>query len=809
MSGKLKYGFLISHMTLEEKASLMSGADFWHTKAVERWGIPSAMMTDGPHGMRKMVGAGADIGLGKAVPATCYPTAAGLANTWDEALLQQLGEHIGIEAASENIGMVLGPGVNIKRSPLGGRNFEYFSEDPLLAGKMAAAMIRGIQAQGVYACVKHFAVNTQELHRMTVDSVVDERTLREVYLPAFEIAVKEGGTKGIMGSYNKVNGVYASENEHLLRDILYNEWGYTGLVVSDWNANNDRVAGIKAGLTLEMPSCGGITDEHIVAAVRAGQLDEALLDEQVDRLLTFVFAADRTGKKPISYDRAQHHLFAQRVAEETAVLLKNDDAILPIKGRDKSVALIGVFAKEPRYQGAGSSHITPTLMDTAFEALPLCGMNIKGYAAGFEKSGRANKKLVAEAVALGEKADIALIYLGLPDTGEAEGVDRKNMLLPTNQLALLQEIAKVNKNIVVVLSCGCALEMQWHKYAKAIVHGYLGGQAGAMAMARLLTGKVNFTGKLAETIPLNRAAVPSSPYFPGREATAEHREGVFVGYRYYETAHVPAMYPFGYGMSYTSYKYSDVTFDNGTVRFKIKNTGNMSGAEIAQLYIQPHTSGMFRPAKELKGFARVVLDPDEEREVEITVPDRAFAVWNVAENRWTVESGAYNLLIGASCTDIRLAVSVFIQGDTAENPYQGDDFAPYYACDVFRIRKKHFRALLGHKPPHAEWHREYKLGMNDNICQGEYASGGIARPLYRTITVAQETLDLLGMTQAADNVGFVASMPYRALGRMSGRLDDEQLDGLLMLLNGEKGGGKHLAEATKRRAEKKILKKRT
>lgn len=807
MSGKLKYSFLISHMTVEEKASLMSGADFWHTKPVERLGIPAAMMTDGPHGLRKMVGKGADIGLGKAVRATCYPTAAGLANTWDEALIEQLGEHIGKEAVSENVGMVLGPGVNIKRSPLGGRNFEYFSEDPLLAGKMAAAMIRGIQSQGVYACVKHYAVNTQELHRMTVDSVVDERTLREIYLPAFEIAVKEGGTKGLMSSYNKINGVYASENEHLLRDILYNEWGYKGLVVSDWNANNDRVAGIKAGLTLEMPSCGGITDEHIVAAVRSGQLDEALLDEQVDRLLTFVFSTDRTGKPPVDYDRAQHHLFAQRVAEETAVLLKNEGALLPIKGREKSVALIGAFAKEPRYQGAGSSHINPTLMDTAFEALPLCGMNIKGYAAGFEKSGRVSKKLLDEAVSLAEKSDIALLYLGLPDSCEAEGEDRKNMLLPANQITLLREVAKVNENVVVVLSCGCVLEMQWHKYAKAIVHGYLGGQAGAMAVARLLTGRANFSGKMAETIPLNLAAVPSSPYFPGREATTEHREGVYVGYRYYESAHVPAMYPFGFGLSYTSFAYSDISLDNGTVRFKIKNTGDVKGAEIAQLYIQPQTDGMFRPAKELKGFARVELEPGEEREVEIAINDRAFAAWNVAENRWTVESGPYNILIGASCTDIRLAVSVYMQGDAAENPYQGEEFAPYYECDVFRIHKRHFRALLGYKVPHAKWRREYRLGMNDNISQGEYVQHGLARPLYRTMTTVQDAFEALGMKQTAINVSFVANMPYRALGRMSGRLDDEQLDGLLMLVNGEKGGAKTLAEATKRRVEKKRGKK--
>ena len=804
MKDKLKYGFIIAHMTLEEKASLMSGADFWHTKTVERLGVPSAMMSDGPHGLRKKTGALVAAGLGKTVPATCYPTAAGLANTWDEALLEEMGAHIGREAAAEGISMVLGPGVNIKRSPLCGRNFEYFSEDPLLAGKMASALIRGIQSQGVYACVKHYAVNSQELRRMTVDSVVDERTLREIYLPAFELAVKEGGVKGLMTSYNRVNGVYASENEHLLRDILYNEWNYKGLVVSDWGANNDRVAALKAGLTLEMPTCGGITDEHIIAAVREGRLDEKLLDEQVDRLLQFVFSTADAAGSGAEYDRAQHHLFAQRAAEESAVLLKNDGGILPIQGRGKNVALIGAFAASPRYQGAGSSRIVPTLMDTAVQALPLCGMNIKGYARGFDPNGGCSAGLVEEAAELAKAADIALLYLGLPDSGETEGEDRRDMCLPENQIELLKAIAAVNENVVVVLSCGCAVEMQWHRYAKAVVHGYLGGQAGAMAMARLLTGQVNFSGKLSETVPLSLAAVPSTPYFPGREATAEHREGVFVGYRYYETAKVPAMYPFGFGMSYTTFEYSDLRVDGDTVRFKVKNTGEREGAEIAQLYVAPHTHGMFRPAKELRGFVRLTLAPGEERETEIQLTERSFAVWNVAEKRWTVEPGEYEILIGASVTDIRLSASVTKTGDAAPNPYEGALFEPYYACDVFRIRKEHFEALLRRRPPRAEWRRSAKLGMNDNICQGDYLRRGLGRPFYRSMTAVQGALRAVGAWKAAGDFGFLVNMPYRALGRMSGTLDDGQLNAFLKLVNGEAGGGEELADATKRRIIKKI-----
>ena len=656
MKDKLKYGFLIDHMTLEEKASLMSGADFWHTKPVERVGVPSAMMSDGPHGLRKMTGALAVTGLGRTVPATCYPTAAGLANAWDEALLEEMGAHIGREANAEGISMVLGPGVNIKRSPLCGRNFEYFSEDPLLAGKMAAALIRGIQSQGVYACVKHFAVNSQELRRMTVDSVVDERTLREIYLPAFELAVKEGGVKGLMTSYNRVNGVYASENENLLRDILYNEWGYKGLVVSDWGANNDRVAAVKAGLTLEMPTCGSITDGHIVAAVREGRLDEALLDEQVDRLLQFVFSTSDAAGSGADYDRAQHHLFAQRVAEECAVLLKNDGGILPIRGREKTVALIGAFAAEPRYQGAGSSRIVPTLMDTAVQSLPLCSMNIKGYAKGFDIDGRADEKLTAEAAALAESADIALLYLGLPDSGEMEGEDRADMLLPENQIELLKAIAAVNENIVVVLSCGCAVEMQWHRYAKAVVHGYLGGQAGAMAMARLLTGQVNFSGKLAETVPLSLAAVPSSPYFPGMEATAEHREGIYVGYRYYETAKVPAMYPFGFGLSYAELSVSAADLTHERVSAEITNASGIAADAVVQVYVSAQCGVENAPRLSLAGFKRVSVPAGGTAQTVIPLPREAFETVDEAGVR-AVRSGRYRIYAGL-CQPTELSESL-------------------------------------------------------------------------------------------------------------------------------------------------------
>ena len=781
----------------------MSGSDFWHTTGIDRLGIPSVMMTDGPHGLRKQADGGDHLGLGKSVPSTCYPTASGLANTWDEALLEEMGRYYGKEAVSEKVSMVLGPGVNIKRSPLCGRNFEYFSEDPFLSGKMAAALIRGIQSTGVYACVKHYAANSQELHRMTVDSVVDERTLREIYLPAFEMTVKEGGVKALMTCYNKVNGTYGSENQHLLRDILYNEWGFEGLVVTDWGANNDRVAGIKAGLTLEMPSSNGITDEHIVEAVKSGELDERLLDQQLDRLLEMVFSTSKAIDIKCDYDRAQHHLFAQKVAEETAVLLKNDGGILPIKSREKKVAVIGSFADEPRYQGAGSSKIAPTSLDSALKCLPLAGISVCGYTPGFERFGGENSKYKAEALALAKKADIVLMYLGLDERAEMEGADRQHMRLRDNQIELLKAVWEINKNIVVVLSCGSAVEMQWQRYAKAIIHGFLGGQAGAMAMARLISGKANPSGKLSETLPINLASTPSYPFYPGREATAEYREGIYVGYRYYDTANVAVMYPFGYGMSYTKFEYSDLQISGNKVSFTVENIGDTAGAEVAQLYISPRTNGVFRPQKELKGFARCYLEPGEKQELVITLDERSFAVWSTVENNWVTEPGEYRVLVGASSRDIRLEASVEKTGPAVENPYDRELFKPYYEANVFHIDKAAFRALLGRRPPESGWDRTKRLDINDNIAQGEYLEKGLGKSFYRGIKLLGSGLSAVGLKSTAENISFVLEMPYRNIGRMSGRLDDKQMASFMKLVNGDKVGVRGLFADKKRKNKKR------
>ena len=488
---------LISKMTDEEKASLCSGADFWHTKGVARLGIPQMMLTDGPHGLRKQIGKNDHLGLNAAYPATCFPTASAAANSWDEAMIEQMGRRLGAETRAQRVGVILGPGVNIKRSPLCGRNFEYYSEDPLLAGKCAAALIRGVQSNGIAACVKHFAANSQETLRMTSDSVMDERTLREIYLPAFEIAVKEGRVKCLMTSYNMLNGQYTNENEHLLQDILTREWGYDGLIVTDWGGDNDRVRGLIAGNSLEMPGTGDETDRQILEAVQSGAVQRELLDERVARLLRLVSDAEEAFGNAPGCDMAEHHEFAARFAEECAVLLKNEDGILPLRPGAR-IAVIGDFAKTPRYQGAGSSHIEPTKLECGLDALRAEGVNVIGFAPGFRRSGGESRRLREQACKLAESADAVLMWLGLDEGSEAEGVDRQHMRIAENQIRLLREVSEVNPNVVVILSCGSPVETDWDKHAKALLHGYLGGQAGAKAIARLVSGKSCPSGKLAD-----------------------------------------------------------------------------------------------------------------------------------------------------------------------------------------------------------------------------------------------------------------------------------------------------------------------
>ena len=767
-------------MTTEEKASLLSGANFWNTKPIERLNIPSIMMTDGPHGLRKQGGKADHLGLNDSVPATCYPTAAGLACSWDEALLEEMGSVLGKEAASQSVSVLLGPGVNIKRNPLCGRNFEYYSEDPYLSGKMAAALIRGIQSAGISACVKHYAVNSQEHLRMTNDSVIDERTLREIYLPAFEMAVKEGQVKCVMSSYNKVNGTYAHEHPYLLRKVLMEEWGFEGVVVSDWGGNNDRVASVKAGGTLEMPSCNGQTDAHLVDAVRMGALDEAVLDEQVDRMLDLIMTTkiDTQGER---FDAEAGHRMCERVAEHMAVLLKNEDNILPLSGQ--RVAVIGDFASHPRYQGAGSSKINPAKLENGLQALRDAGINVTGYAQGFLRNGKRNERLKEEAVALAREAEVALLWLGLDEGDEAECIDREHMSLAENQLELVRAVAAVQKNTVAILSCGCVVDMRWDEPVRAVIHAYLGGQAGAKAIASILNGSVNPSGKLAETIPLCYEDVSSAAYYPGREATGEYREGIYVGYRYYDTAHKAVRYPFGFGLSYTTFSYHDLRVTEDAVRFRIRNDGTCYGEEIAQLYVHAATGGMFRPEQELKGFAKVALQPGEEREVSIPLNDRSFSVWSILDKDWVAEPGAYEIRIGASSRDIRLSQTLHRDGTAVENPYTDAAFAPYVTADVKNVPDESFRALLGHEIPPTRWDRNAPVGFNDAIAQGAYLRGGIGKLIYRIVLLVRRIQLRLGRKEAAANVMFVMNLPWRGVARMSGFLNDKKVHALLKRIN--------------------------
>ena len=790
----MKYRELIDKMTLEEKAGLTSGMDFWHTKPIPRLGIPSMLLSDGPHGLRKQEWQSDHLGMHKSVPATCFPTAASLANSWDTDMIERLGRALGLEAASEGISVLLGPGCNIKRNPLCGRNFEYFSEDPYLSGKSAAALIRGVQSNGISAGVKHFAANSQELRRMSNDSVVDERTLREIYLPSFEMAVKEGGVKCIMTSYNRLNGEYTNENTHLLQDILYGEWGYDGMVVTDWGGNNDRVKALVAGDNLEMPYSGGDTDRYVAQAVRDGVISEELLNERVDKILDMIFTT-RKAFDYKHYDKAEHHRLAAGFAEETAVLLKND-GILPL--RSGSVAVIGDFAKTPRYQGAGSSLVNSTRVDNALDALRAEGVRIVGFEPGYRRGGGRSSRLCAKACELAMRAETVLLFLGLDEGGEAEGIDRSDMRLPENQLELLTALSAVSRNIVVILSCGGAVEMPWQDRARAVVHGFLGGQAGATAMARLLTGKANFSGKLSETIPLRYEDVPSAPYYPGREKTSEYREGLFVGYRYFDTAQKPVLYPFGYGLSYTQFRYSDLKIDGDTVSFSVENTGKMSGAEVAQLYIAPKKNGTFRPAQELKGFVRITLAPNEKKRAEITLSDRSFALWSTKHNDWVVESGEYEILVGASSRDIRLHGTVTRKGIT-EKLYDEPELEPYYTGDVMAVPDAAFEALLGRPIPQRNWDREAPFGFNDCVSQGEYLRGGLGKAIYNGVRLVRNGLLLCGKKMAANNFMYILDVPYRNIARMTGIFNDEQVYALLKVVNREKGGVKAFINATKER----------
>lgn len=770
---------IIKKLTLEEKAALMAGKSVWETKDYPEKGIPSIFLSDGPHGIRKQEGEGDHLGLNASVPATSFPTAATLANSWNPDLVEKVGAALGAEASSLGVNMVLGPGLNIKRNPLCGRNFEYYSEDPYQAGKTAAAMIRGLQSQGVGATPKHFAVNSQELRRMASDSVVDERTLREIYLTGFEIAVREGNPKAIMSAYNLINGVYANEDKHLLRDILRDEWGFEGLVVSDWGGSNDHVLGVQNGSHLEMPGTTTVGQKEIIDGVKSGRLEEAVLDERVDELLSVVLELAAAEKKTVDYD-AQHAV-AREAAADSIVLLKNEENILPLAA-DKKIAVIGEFAQNPRYQGAGSSLINPKKLENTVDNLAQYDLNVCGFAQGYERVDKTNDALLQEAVALAKEAEIVLLYLGLDEISESEGLDRSQLSLPKNQLALLSAIKAVNSQIVVVLSAGSVVDLSWDVDVKALIHGYLSGQAGAPAMLDALTGKVNPSGKLSETYPRALSDVPSSREFPAPGDYSLYREALYVGYRYFDTVQAPVQYPFGYGLSYTTFAYSDLAVAADGVRLRVSNTGSVAGSEVVQLYIGKFSSPIFRPTKELKGFAKVYLEAGQSKEIFIAFDDKSFRYFNTLTGKFEVEGGVYQVYVGASVSDIRLTGEIEQAATTDQLPQYGN-LPSYQSGYVANVTDDEFASLLGRPVPVESWTVGQELRLNDPVLKMQYAKSGLARLVYRILTNMLKKAEEKGTPDL--NLLFIYNMPFRAIAKMTGdMIDQAMVAAILIMVNG-------------------------
>ncbi len=661
---------LLAKMTLEEKAGFCTGRDFWHLKGSEEHGIPSIMVADGPHGLRRQGEEADHLGIHSSLPATCFPSGAGLASTWNRELIREVGEALGKEAQALGVSILLGPACNIKRSPLCGRNFEYYSEDPYVTGEIATAFIEGVQSQGVGTSIKHFAANNQEHRRNTVDASVDERTLREIYLAGFEAAIKNARPWTVMCAYNKVNGTYCANHHYLLTEILREEWGFEGFVVSDWGAVNDIVASVQNGLELEMPGSGGMSAEKLAVAVQEGRLSEEKLDEAVGRILRVVLKAAENRREKADFDREAHHALARKAAAESIVLLKNEGGILPLQ-KEARLAIVGQFAKTPRFQGGGSSHINPTKLESAYDEIRrIVGEENLIYAQGYDLAvDETVEALAAEAREAAAQADAAVLFVGLPDIYESEGYDREHINLPESHQHLIWEVAKANPNCVVVLSNGSPVAMPWISTVKGVLEGHLGGQAGGGAVADILFGLANPSGRLTETFPLKLEDNPSFLNFPGEGNKVEYREGVFVGYRYYDTKKMPVLFPFGYGLSYTEFAYSGLTLsaqsirdtETVTVSVTVKNVGQRAGQEVVQLYVRDVESSVIRPDKELKGFAKVQLEPGEEKTVSFELDKRAFAYWNTELGDWHVETGEFEVLVGKSSRDIVLSAALPVE----------------------------------------------------------------------------------------------------------------------------------------------------
>ena len=750
---------IISQLTLMEKAALLSGKNEWESRDIPRLGIQSVSFSDGPHGLRRQEGAGDHLGLNASLPATCFPTAATVANSWDESLGEEIGAALGEEAVAQNVDVLLGPGLNMKRSPLCGRNFEYFSEDPILAGKMAASYVRGIQSKHVYSCPKHFAVNSREYRRMAMNAVVDERTLREIYLTAFEIAIKEGGAKTIMSAYNEVNGKYANENEHLLVDILRNEWGFDGIVVTDWGASNDHVAGVKCQSNVEMPNPGLDSARELIKAATEGE--GRITEEEIDRAILPIIEAAiyfKENDHTKGFDKEAHHAIAKKAAVNSAVLLKNDEDILPLAAGTK-VCLRGPFVDKPRYQGSGSSQVNSTKVETIREQI-------------------ANYDL--QVIDDPEAADVVLFFFGLDEIAESEGADRMSIDVPEYQIKELEELTVYNKHIVGVMSAGSSVKMPWLSNLQGLLHGYLTGQAGASALLDIITGKEIPTGKLSESYPFTYADCSIVNYAGQEKRNLQYREGPFIGYRYYDTADVAVQFPFGYGLSYTTFEYSALSVTEDGVKFTITNTGKRDGAEIAQLYVGKSQSGLIRPKKELKGFKKVWIKAGESLEVEIPFDDKTFRYFSTVSNKWEIEGGEYQIYVGKNVADIVLTGTITKEGTITELPYDIETLPSYKTGKVRNVHYEEFEKLYAKPLP------EEKVGpldINDALCQMKDAKSGLCRLVYK---ILKNNLDKSYEKGVPDlNTMFIYNMPFRAISKMSGGMvSREMVESIVTIANG-------------------------
>jgi beta-glucosidase len=791
---------LVEQMTLEEKAGLCSGKDQWRLKKIERLGLNTIMVSDGPHGLRKQLGTQDNLGIGDSAPSVCFPTSSALACSFDRELAYEVGKAIGEECLQEGVSVVLGPGVNLKRSPLCGRNFEYYSEDPTLSGELAVGMIQGVQSQGIGTSLKHFAANNQEKRRMTVSAVVDERALRETYLKAFEIAVKKGKPRTVMCAYNRMNGEYCSENSNLLTKILREEWGYEGLVLSDWGAVNDRVLGIKAGMDLEMPGSRGINDSKIVAAVKNNTLPEQELDKVACRITELILEGMEARQEGYHYDVHKHHQLAVRAEEQSAVLLKNKDKILPGKAGQKA-AVIGVFAKEPRYQGAGSSKIHPIHVDNTWDALVKNGMNVsyaQGYSIGNDKEREA--ALIKEACDVAKGKDVVYVFAGLPEGYESEGFDRTNLSLPESQNRLIAAVSECNPEVVVILFGGAPMELPWEDKVKGILLAYLGGEGVGKAIAKLLLGKVVPSGKLAETWPLRLSDNPSYSYFPGGRTTVEYRESIYIGYRYYEKAGKPVRYPFGHGLSYASFAYSELMIDQEEynygdkvkITFQITNLGTVDAKETALIFVSHQNDKVFLPVKELREFIKISLQPGERKSISVELDTKSFAYYNTIIHDWYAGSGDYKIMVGPSSADCPLEGIIRLNSPDQPQPDFREKAPSYYRLSnqELAISEHEFSNLYGGPLPEAD-HKPSRPYDQDNTLEDvSHTLLGkliikVADHMSRKVTKASQEEE--GMMSST-----IKEMPFHSLVTSSdGIISEPMMEGIIEFLNGHYLKGLH------------------